>query len=103
MSVENRAGREYYYKKYKVGGRVKADYVGPLSNPIVADIAYLDTIDLEVKREKLAQHRAELTELAQLDASIKELIGFNRLMVKAALIAAGYHSHKRQWRKHRER
>jgi len=102
MAVEKRGNSEFYYKKEKVNGKVKSRYMGPMSNPVIAQIAEFEALEIDYKRHELAQQQAEIARMNELDNSLAALIQFNRVLVKASLIAAGYHSHKRQWRKARD-
>ena len=54
--------------------------------------------DRKLKREK---ERQELQALDTLDADIDALSRLTSTLTEAVLIAAGFHQHKRQWRKRR--
>ena len=91
----------YYTRSKKVNGRVVRQYVGAGQVGVLA--AELDAIDRERRRTELAARKAKKAELASLDASLKQLNSLADLMARAALLAAGYHQHKRgEWRKRRE-
>jgi hypothetical protein len=94
MGWEDRGGRIYYYRKERKGGSVRSVYVPAL----VAQIAGLD----------VAQRRAEAEaarDLIQLDRAAERravrACTALRLVVARWLTAAGYHTHKRQWRRRR--
>jgi len=99
MAWEQRGGKPFYYRKKRVGGRVRSQYVGG------GDIGRLcAAADLGRRRARKAEREAFRTaqqaeadidrQLAQAEAAIAAL-------TEAALIAAGYHQHKGQWRKKR--
>ena len=99
--METRRGRSYYYRKVREGRRVRSEYVG--TGPLAESMARLEQIDREERefaREKIKDDRAQF---AELDAAIK----LNDSTIKAALTelleANGYHLHKRQWRKKRNK
>ena len=102
MAVEKRGNSEFYYKKEKVNGKVKSRYMGPMSNPVIAQIAEFEAIEIKDKNTELAYQKAEIARMNELDNNLAVLIQFNRMLVKASLIAAGYYQHNREWRKARD-
>jgi hypothetical protein len=65
--------------------------------------AQLDAFDREKREAERAVGRAERAEVAALDAPLAELCELSELLVRVALLAAGYHHHQRgEWRKRRE-
>ena len=99
--METRRGRSYYYRKVREERRVRSEYMG--AGPLAESMARLEQIDREERefaREKIKDDRAQF---AELDAAIK----LNDSTIKAALTelleANGYHLHKRQWRKKRNK
>jgi hypothetical protein len=94
--------RGYYYRARKVDGRVVREYVG--AGDVAALVAQMD--DLEREKRKLAriEELARREEAEALDAPLDELDELTELLARAALLAAGYHCHKRgEWRKRRAR
>ena len=92
--------RGYYYRARKVRGRVVREYVG--KGP-VADLAAALDADRRHEREAERAARPERrAELEALDAPLTALNDLADLLARAALVAAGYHQHKRgEWRKRR--
>jgi hypothetical protein len=90
----------YYTRSRKVNGRVVREYIG---RGRVAELAaQLDSANRERRHlERLAlQH--EKNELETIEADLKRLTETTDLLARAALLAAGYHRHKRgEWRKRR--
>ena len=93
---EQRGNNIYYYRKERQGTRVKSTYVGrgemahlisqfQASSAVVERFARADGVNESKKAE------------AALDLAL-ELI---QLVTKAALWTAGFHTHKRQWRRKR--
>src|SRR5262245_39804097 len=91
----------YYTRSRKVGGRVVREYVGSGLPAILAALA-----DTEARRERAEQERAFRDEKAARRAAEAELDGMielTDLAARAALLAAGFHQHKRgEWRRRRE-
>jgi len=97
--------RGYYYRVRRENGRVVREYVG--RGRVAELMAKLDALDREKEREErrldAAALRNEKAELAALDADLEALIETTDLLARAALVAAGYHQHKRgEWRKRRD-
>ena len=97
MAWEERNGRSYYYSKERSGGRVRSVYVG--SGEVAGLIAQLDMLQREeadharqLERQARAQVEATAADYAALDELIKTI-------TKGALLTAGFHMHKRQWRR----
>jgi hypothetical protein len=97
MGWEKRGNNLYYYRKERDGSRVKSTYVGrgeiahlisqfQASSTVVERIARANKLD-DSKRTEAALDLA--TELIQ-------------HFTQAALLIAGFHTHKRQWRHRRD-
>ncbi len=100
MPWEERNGLRYFYRKVRRGGRVFSVYEGGGLAGQLAEVRQ------ESERAEQAQTRAELRrEVAEQDR-IDGLIGKAEQVAdsvaRAVLEAAGYHSHKRQWRLKRD-
>jgi hypothetical protein len=90
----------YYTRSKKVNGRVVREYVG--TGRVAELVAQMDATERADREAERASRRAEKADLATLDAEIKALAEITDLAARAALLAAGYHQHKREWRKKRE-
>ena len=92
--------RGYYYRVRKVNGRVVREYVG--RGPLAELIAEADADRRREREARRAASREEKAELEALDAPLNELNEVADLLARAALMAAGFHQHKRgEWRKRR--
>jgi hypothetical protein len=92
--------RGYYYRVRKVQGRVVREYVG--RGRIAELVARMEALEREKRERAQAERQAERAELEALDAPLNELNDFADVLARAALLAAGYHQHKRgEWRKRR--
>ena len=99
MGWEPRGRGRYYYHKKRDGGRVVSEYCGrgDLGHMVAAEVDSGKTLfallrDLD---------RAERQEQRAIDAAIDQAGGLVRALMQDALTRAGYHQHKRQWRKRR--
>ena len=92
--------RGYYYRVRKEGGRVVREYVG--RGPQAELVARLDAHQRQERDKDRAALAAERARLETLDAPLNELSELAELLARAALLAAGFHQHKRgEWRKRR--
>ncbi len=91
----------YYTRSRKVNGRVVREYVG--TGRVAALAARMDTLDREKREADRTALKAERARLDALDAALNDLNDLAEVLAHAALLAAGYHQHKRgEWRKRRE-
>src|SRR5262245_30187039 len=94
--------RGYYYRVRKVQGRVVRQYLG--TGPVAALAAKMDASERREREAKRAALRAARAELDALDGPVNELDELADLVARTALLAAGFHQHKRgEWRKRRAR
>jgi hypothetical protein len=97
-----RSGKRYYYEKVREGNKVVSRYLGAgRLAPIVAEINQLGQQRRQIERLKAQQARSEFAELAATPEAVTLLLEQAKSAAAAALVAAGYHQHKRQWRKKR--
>jgi hypothetical protein len=95
----NRGGL-YYTRSRKVDGRVVREYVG---GGVLGEIAArMDADERRQREEEAAFWIEERESLETLDGLTEELYEAAEVLAQAALVAAGYHRHKRgEWRKRR--
>lgn len=102
MGWESRNGRGHYYtRSRKISGRVVREYVG--SGPVAEVAARVDALQ---RRERDQAQAARKTERESDQAQEKALADYCQAVdaaLAAALLAAGYHKHKGQWRRRRDR
>ena len=99
MGWETRGNGSYYYRKVRTGGRVRSEYVGA---GLVADM--LADIDNDGRHDAQVQQQARQAEAEaerRTAAALAEVDRMVQTMTAAVLIAAGYHTHRRQWRRQR--
>lgn len=97
MGWETRGNGRYYYRKVRRGGRVTSEYIG--GGYMAEALAGLDEfarqqreLDAAVWGATVADDQRHADELAAVDALVKSAVA-------AVLLANGYHTHRRQWRK----
>jgi len=99
MSWETRGNHRYYYRRRKVDGRVIAEYIG--AGDVAEALAGLDEDARRQQQHAAAEWRALVDTDRRQVATLTELDDLVRSAVAGVLIANGYHTHKRQWRKMR--
>jgi hypothetical protein len=95
MGWEQRGAHQYFYRKEREGARVKSVYVG--RGEIAQMISQFQSSSSVI--EKLARHTSLNPQQAE-----KAELAFEQtlqLLIEAALLAAGFHTHHRQWRRQR--
>lgn len=101
MAWETRGNRQYYYRKRRVGSRVVSEYVG--CGELAVLIARLDMMERDKQDEE--RYRS-LEEQTQLMAQEKEVAGLEQTintLVQGILMIEGYHTHKGEWRRKRDK
>jgi hypothetical protein len=91
--------RGCYTRSIRVNGRVHREYVGGGEIGLLAAAADADRRAL--RAEKARAWELQKTQLEALDAELEALDEVAGLLTHAAFVAAGYHQHKRQWRRKR--
>ena len=95
MPWERRGRKRYYYRKVRLGDRVVSEYVGAGADASLA--ASVDTLQRNRRRAAAGQWAAHHA----LDARLAALCDLADALVWGALLAAGFRTHKGQWRKKR--
>lgn len=101
MPWENRNGQDYYYRKRRDGDQVISEYVG---SGWLAEIAASQ--DGEKRAEREAEHRIwndAKAEILATDREVNQTLDTCHDLANAILLASGFHTHKGQWRRKRER
>jgi hypothetical protein len=94
-------GGLYYTRSRKKGGRVIREYVGGGRFGELA--AQQDALERERREEQAARWKEEQKEFDALQAPVEEILEASDLLVRAAMLAAGYRQHNRgEWRLRRE-
>ena len=92
-------GRRYFYKSEREGRRVRSVYCGAgEAGQIMALTIQLDRDDREAERR---ERQAEREESDAEERAISDWFDGVQAAADAAMIAAGFHKHKGQWRRRR--
>jgi hypothetical protein len=89
----------YYARSTKVNGRVVREYLGRGAAAEAA--AQADEERRALRAGSAAAWKQEKAALRARQAEINALCSGADLLARAALLAAGFHQHKRQWRRKR--
>jgi predicted negative regulator of RcsB-dependent stress response len=100
MGWEQRGTNSYYYKKEREGSRVKSVYVG--RGEVAQMVSKLQASSTGLEKLMLAKKTIEADELDRVEATLDRAIELSQLFTQAALLGAGFHTHKRQWRRKRD-
>lgn len=99
MGWEKRGNGRYYYRKRRVGGRVVSDYVG--SSEMAGILARFEHLSRQHSAETWRQWIEERDADLEMDRELREIERLVRDLKAAVLIAHGYRTHRRQWRRNR--
>jgi hypothetical protein len=97
MGWEQRGNNSYYYKKERDGSRVKSVYVG--RGEIAHMVAQIQSRSPLLEKFARTMKLPEQLKLERAEAALKQACDLIDLTTQAALLAAGFHTHKRQWRR----
>src|SRR5918993_5344113 len=101
MGWEERRGRLYYYRSVREGKRVRKEYGGGGALGQLA--AQIDELERLQRKEKEAFCKEERERLQQSAGFLRELEEAAEILIRAQLLVAGFHKHKGEWRRLRER
>jgi hypothetical protein len=100
MGLEARRNGTYYYRKIRVGGKVRSEYVcGGIAAQLFADLDEEQRV--EAREAAAAEKAAWQARRAELDAEERGLVGYARAVervITEALEAAGWHRQGRRFR-----
>jgi hypothetical protein len=90
----------YYYRARKISGRIVTQYIG--RGEIAELVALGDALERKEREQERADFRAWKEDLTRLDEPLEELNTLADKLAHAALLAAGFHQHRRgEWRRRR--
>lgn len=99
MAWEQRGNNRYLYRKVWLNGKVKSEYIGAgYHAELIAQSDEQTALQRDLVRNA---EREECRRQTAIDNEIKQHGGKLRQLVESVLVAAGFHQHKRQWRKKR--
>ena len=92
-------GRRYYYKSEREGCRVKTTYFGAGESGLLVSLLQREhRAEREAERD---ERRAEGEENRAEEKAVADWFDDVQAVADAAMIAAGFHKHKGQWRRRR--
>lgn len=92
---------KYYTRSRKVRGRVVREYVG--GGELGEFAAELDGLVRERREIERDSWRLEKYQIEVLEKSVAEVCQMAEIVARAAMVAAGFHLHRGEWRKRRAR
>src|SRR5689334_25259724 len=99
MGWEQRGENRYYYRKERCGTSVKSTYVG--KGEIAHMVAQFQSSSAEVEKLLRAKKSIEADELKRIEGTLDRAVELVQLFTEASLLTAGFHTHRRQWRRKR--
>jgi hypothetical protein len=99
MGWEQRGNNSYYYKKERDGSRVKSVYVG--RGEIARMVAQIQSSSPLLERFARSMKSPEVIKAEKAETALDQATDLIQLITQAALLTAGFHTHKRQWRRKR--
>jgi hypothetical protein len=100
MAWETRGNRSYFYRKERINGKVKSEYVG--SGEVAALLERCEEGRGELKEIEKEKRKSERMKAELIDDELNALSEINQSLVDALFLINGFHQHKRQWRKKRK-
>jgi len=99
MGWEQRGNNRYFYRKEREGSRVKSVYVG--RGEIAHMVAQLQSSSPLIERFARSMKSPDEIKFEKAEAALDQASDLIELITEASLLAAGFHTHKRQWRRKR--
>jgi len=93
-------GHRYYYKSEREGGRVKTSYFGGGESGLLMSLLQVE--DRAEREADLAERRAERDADDAEERAVSNWFDDVQAVADAAMVAAGFHKHKGQWRRKRQ-
>ena len=92
-------GHRYYYKSERDGGRVRTVYFGGGESGSL--MALLQAEDRAEREDKRKERQTDREESEAEERAVAEWFDDVQAVADAAMVAAGFHTHKGQWRRNR--
>jgi hypothetical protein len=97
MALETRRNRSYYYRKERQGSKVRSVYIG--SGETARLMSLLDESRTREEQLRRAHTQMEREGFEAHDETVEQACSMVEMLTDATLLAAGFHTHKRQWRR----
>lgn len=99
MGWEQRGSHQYFYRKQRDGLRVKSIYVG--RGEIAKMVSGHQSTSGLFERALRIAYPSKQQKLKEQDAAVEHVYRLVDSITTASVLAAGFHLHRRQWRKKR--
>ena len=99
MGWETRRGQRYFYRKRRRNGHVISEYVG--RGELVEALASLEMADRMQRAVEREEHCDRWDQDQADEAALDEVTALVETLTVGWLLVAGYHTHKRTWRRKR--
>jgi hypothetical protein len=97
MGFENRSGRQYYYRKERIGNRVVSRYIG--TGEFAELLAESDRLCAMKRAHNFIKSLQEKNDLEETDRDLDELEANIKILVDSFLVGKGFYKTKsREWR-----
>lgn len=100
MGWEQRGENRYYYRKERSSTSVKSVYVG--RGEMAHMISKFEASSGEVEKLLRVKKLMEAQEAQRIEATLDRAVELVQLFTEATLLTAGFHTHRRQWRRKRK-
>jgi len=100
MGWEQRGNNRYFYRKEREGSRVKSVYVG--RGEVAQMVSKFQSSSAELEKLMQAKKAIEANKLERVESALDRAIELAQLFTEAELLTAGFHTHRRQWRRKRD-
>jgi hypothetical protein len=101
MAWETRNGKgRYYTRSRRVNGKVVREYFG--SGPAAEQAALDDALERLRRSERRRKFAIDQVQRATEQQRVEAYCQWVEVVMRAELVAAGYHYHRGEWRKRRE-
>ena len=99
MGWEQRGNNRYFYRKEREGSQVKSVYVG--RGEIAHMVAQIQSTSPLLEKYARTMKSPEVIKAEKAEAALEQASDLIELITEASLLAAGFHTHHRQWRRKR--
>lgn len=100
MGWEQRGNNRYYYKKERQGSTVRSVYVG--RGEIADMLSKLQSSSTDLEKLMRAKRLIEADKIDHVETTLDRAVELVQLFTEASLLTAGFHTHRRQWRRKRK-
>jgi hypothetical protein len=100
MTIKSSGATAELYKKERDGSSVRSVYVG--RGEVAQMVSKLQASSTDLEKLMRAKKSIETHELQRAEVALDRAVELIQLFTQAELLTAGFHTHKRQWRRKRD-